>query len=86
VGAFFQAVDINAFQPAAEFKAEMDDVIRTFKAAEPAPGFEGVLMPGEIEFRKREQTLREGVSLGPVTLGELDALGMRLGVGTIPRG
>ena len=56
VGHYFQAIDIRAFRPVEEFKAEVDEVVRSFKAAERVPGVEEILMPGEPEARRREQS------------------------------
>jgi LDH2 family malate/lactate/ureidoglycolate dehydrogenase len=86
VGHFFQAIDISVFRPAAEFKRDVDRAIQSFKASERAAGVNEIFMPGEIEFRRREQTVRDGIGLGPGVLGELDAIGERMGLGPVPRG
>jgi LDH2 family malate/lactate/ureidoglycolate dehydrogenase len=83
VGHYFQAIDIGAFRDVGEFKAEVDDVVRTFKASERAPGVGEILMPGEPEARRRERALRDGVELGGGVVAELDAVGQRLGVGRL---
>ncbi len=81
VGHFFQAIDIAAFRPVVEFKAQMDESLRAFKESERGPGVDEILLPGELEFRRREQTVRDGIGLGPAVLAELDAVGTRVGVG-----
>ncbi len=85
VGHFFQAIDIAAFRPVAEFKAELDQAIRDFKAAERVPGVEEILLPGEPEARHRARALREGILLGAGVVAELDEVGRRVGVGSLSR-
>jgi LDH2 family malate/lactate/ureidoglycolate dehydrogenase len=85
VGHFFQAIDIGAFRPVEDFKAEMDEAISVFKSSERATGTEEILLPGELEARKREQLLASGVLLGPAVTSELDALGAQLGLGPVGR-
>jgi len=48
-GHFFGAMRIDAFQPAIEFKAKMDEWIETFRSAKPVEGEERVLIPGDPE-------------------------------------
>ena len=40
---------IDAFQPADDFKAKMDEWIETFRSAKPAKGQEHVIIPGDPE-------------------------------------
>jgi LDH2 family malate/lactate/ureidoglycolate dehydrogenase len=83
VGHYFQAIDVAAFRPVDEFKADVDRAIREIKALERAPEVEEIFIPGEPEFRRKERNLREGVELGPGIVAELDAVGRRLGMGTL---
>ena len=45
IGHFFGAMRIDAFRPPDEFKTHMDNWIRRFRSATPAPGHEKVLDP-----------------------------------------
>ena len=85
-GHFFGAMRIDAFQPASEFKAQMDEWILTFKNAKPAAGTEGILIPGEPERIKEEQIRREGIKLVPAIEKEMkeiaDALGVEFEIAT----
>lgn len=66
-GHFFGAMRIDAFQPAEDFKKQMDLWIDTFKGAKVAPGHEEVLIPGELERRKEEKISVDGINvIGPV--------------------
>ncbi len=79
-GHFLAALRIDAFRPAAHFKAMMDEMIRGLKAAEPAPGAERVYVHGEKELATEEERRRLGVPLHPEVVASLRALGQELGV------
>ncbi len=80
LGHFFGAMRIDAFRPAEEFKAHMDNWIGRFRETTPAPGQERVLIPGdperETEFLRRE----EGIPLHESVWKELQAIGARFGI------
>lgn len=79
-GHFFGAMRIDAFRPADEFKAKMDEWITTFKNAKPAPGHDEVLIPGELERRKEEKIGKEGISLIPAVAKEMKEIANYLGL------
>jgi LDH2 family malate/lactate/ureidoglycolate dehydrogenase len=64
-GHFFGAMRIDAFQPADEFKAKMDEWISTFRMARPADGEERVLIPGDPEREAEQRIMRDGIKLVP---------------------
>ncbi|MBM3977673.1 MAG: Ldh family oxidoreductase [Planctomycetes bacterium] len=67
IGHFFGALRVDAFLDPAEFRAQMDDLVRTFRASKPAPGASGVLLPGDPEREAEEVRSRLGIPLvGPV--------------------
>ncbi|MBG0859060.1 MAG: Ldh family oxidoreductase [Bacteroidales bacterium] len=70
-GHFFGAMSIDAFQPADEFKAKMDEWIDIFRAAKPAEGQDRVLIPGDPEREAEERILREGIELVPAIREDL---------------
>jgi LDH2 family malate/lactate/ureidoglycolate dehydrogenase len=49
----------------------MDAYIVEMKASELAPGFEEILMPGEIEYRKEAKQRKEGIVLGRSVVDEV---------------
>ena len=65
LGHFFGAMRIDAFRPASEFKASMDEWIKTFRNAKPAEGQTNVLVPGDPERLLTEKYKKEGISLIP---------------------
>jgi len=80
VAHFFGAINIAAFCPVDEFKSNVDELIDSIKGSKKAKGFEEILLPGEIELRKREQRLQEGIPIPPVVLGELKREGEDCGI------
>jgi len=79
-GHFFGAMRIDAFQPASEFKAKMDEWIETFKNSSPTPGTEGVLIPGEPERLKEAKIRKDGISLIPAVAVEIKGIADELGI------
>ena len=80
IGHFFGALKIDAFIDPIEFKRQVDDWIRTFRATKPAPGTDGPIIPGDPERLAEEQVRREGVPLlGPV-IEDLREVSRRTGV------
>lgn len=71
IGHFFGAMDIGGFIEPDNFRRQIDDWIRTFRATEPLPGTTGPLIPGDPE-REAEAARREsGV---PVLMPVVEAL------------
>jgi LDH2 family malate/lactate/ureidoglycolate dehydrogenase len=64
-------IDVDAFVPVAEFTARMDASIRRLRSSDLAPGFDRILMPGEIE---QEIALSHEETGIPVPDGVIDEL------------
>ena len=79
-GHFFGAIDPSAFRPAAEFKADMDRLIRELKATPPVQGENRVYVAGEIEFETAEERSERGIPLHESVLKGLRDVGEQLGV------
>jgi LDH2 family malate/lactate/ureidoglycolate dehydrogenase len=79
-GHFFGAMRIDAFQPADEFKAKMDEWIETFRSAKPSKGQERVLIPGDPEREAEEKNMREGIKLVPAIKDDLVAIAKEIGI------
>jgi LDH2 family malate/lactate/ureidoglycolate dehydrogenase len=77
-GHFFGAMRIDAFQPAGEFKAKMDEWIETFRSAKPAEGEEKILIPGDPERESEERIMREGIKLVPAIKEDLIVIAKEL--------
>jgi L-2-hydroxycarboxylate dehydrogenase (NAD+) len=63
VGHFFSAMRIDGFRPVDEFKAEMDEVLDTFRSAPTVEGAERVLIAGQREFETRDERMANGIPL-----------------------
>lgn len=80
IGHFFGAMRIDGFIDADEFKRQVDDYVRTFRATKPAPGTNGPLIPGDPE-REAEKLRREkGVPLVLPVVEDLREISKKTGV------
>jgi LDH2 family malate/lactate/ureidoglycolate dehydrogenase len=80
IGHFFGAMRVDAFRPAEEFKGHMDQWIRRFRSAEPTPGHEKVLIPGDPERELEVIRIKEGIPLLDPVVQDLTDLGKKFGV------
>lgn len=79
-GHFFGAMRIDAFQPADEFKAKMDEWIETFRSSKPIKGQKHVLIPGDPEREAEEKNMRDGIKLVPAIRDDLVEIAKELGI------
>lgn len=79
-GASIQLIDVGVFQPADEFKRRMDRMIEEVKAMGARPGFDEVVVPGEIEARTAQRRHASGVPLGDDVIERLLATGAPHGI------
>jgi L-2-hydroxycarboxylate dehydrogenase (NAD+) len=80
IGHFFGALRIDGFSDPEEFKRQIDDYIRVFRATKPAPGTNGPLIPGDPE-REAEKVRREkGVPLILPVVEELRDISQKTGI------
>ena len=80
LGHFFGAMRVDAFRPADEFKSHMDNWISRFRSAEPIPGHEKVLIPGDPERELEAERMENGIPLIKPVEDDLRALGEKFGV------
>jgi LDH2 family malate/lactate/ureidoglycolate dehydrogenase len=80
IGHFFGAMRIDAFRDPGEFKAQIDDLVRTLRATRPAPGTGGPLIPGDPEREAEQERARSGIPLLPVVVDELREVARQTGV------
>jgi L-2-hydroxycarboxylate dehydrogenase (NAD+) len=79
-GQFVLALDPSRFQPLKKFKAEVDRHIRSLRNSKALPGNEAVRLPGDARAKRRDDRLRNGLSLPPELLTQLDKLAMELAI------
>jgi L-2-hydroxycarboxylate dehydrogenase (NAD+) len=80
IGHFFGAWRVDAFRPADEFKATMDDLQRRLKDAPKAEGQSRIYIHGEKEYEEAERNSRDGIALNPKVAADLRAIGEEVGV------
>jgi LDH2 family malate/lactate/ureidoglycolate dehydrogenase len=80
VGFFLGAWNIGSVMPLDEFIPRMEALLGEMKACPPAPGHTEVYYPGEIEYRRAQESLRHGIALGPAVAGDLAKLGQEYAV------
>lgn len=78
-GYLFLTLDVNRFLPVDEFRSRVDALIADIHASEPAVDFDGVLVPGELEHRRRADRLASGVPMSTALVAELDRLARAVG-------
>ena len=74
----FTAINIEWFMPVDDFKARMDAFIAECKASKLRPGFDEILVPGEIDYRRESEYRRSGAKLDPVVFEQLRDLAATL--------
>ncbi len=80
IGHFFGSMRIDGFIDPEEFKRQIDEYIRVFRATKPAPGTNGPLIPGDPE-REAEKVRREkGVPLILPAIEELRDISQKTGI------
>lgn len=80
LGHFFGAMRADAFRPLAEFEEHIDNWIKRFRSAKPAPGHEKVLIPGDIERETEIIRKKEGIPLFESVVEDLKEMGEKMGV------
>lgn len=80
-GVFFQALNVDEFQPLEEFLAQVEELKTFAKARKRAPGFEEILLPGERSRKIAAALRRDGIEIDRATWNRLlqcaDELGVR---------
>jgi L-2-hydroxycarboxylate dehydrogenase (NAD+) len=80
LGQFFLAIDVAAIMPLPEFKAKIDDLIRSVKASRLADGFSEILLPGERAQREAERRMRDGIPIRREEWDKVVAIAGELGL------
>jgi L-2-hydroxycarboxylate dehydrogenase (NAD+) len=79
-GHFFAALRIDAFRSVAEFKSDMDRLIRELKTTAPIEGQDRVYVAGELEFETAKERTANGIPLLVSVVNDLRDVGKQLGV------
>ena len=74
------ALNVEAFQPLADFNARMEQWVAEIKSVPVAKGFDEVFYPGEIEARNNEKHRSEGITFPEDTLADLRRIAKETGL------
>jgi LDH2 family malate/lactate/ureidoglycolate dehydrogenase len=80
IGHFFGALQIDGFIDKDEFKKQIDDWIRVFRATKPAPGTNGPLIPGDPEREAEAIRSKEGIPLLKPVVEDLLDISKKTGI------
>ena len=80
IGHFFGAFRIDAFRPASEFKAHMDNWIGRFRSAKTTAENEKVLIPGDPEREMETLRRKEGIPLLAPVVKDLEELAEKFSI------
>ena len=79
-GVFLMAIDIKAFTGPDGFREHVDGLVDYLKSSRLMPGFNEVLLPGEMEHRMRTKGEEEGVFVDDETWRQICETGEKVGV------
>ncbi len=77
---YFQAMRVDGFRPAADFKRHMDEMLRAVRNLAPAKGHDRVLYAGLLEWESEQKRRKEGIPLPPWTVDYFRSACAELGV------
>ena len=77
---YFQATRIDGFRPAGDFKADMDDILRTLRSQEPAPSSPDIQYPGYPDAKYVEKRSETGIPLPRHTVNYFREMANQLNV------
>ena len=66
-GVCFLVIKTNSFTQAGTFKSLLTESANYMKSSPPAEGFDEVLVPGELEFRREKERLKQGIPVDDTT-------------------
>jgi len=79
-GCFIACFNVAALRDLATFKKEVADFAAYLKSTPPSEGFTEVLYPGEVEWRREQDRLRNGIEVDDKTWQAFKELGEKFGV------
>ena len=79
-GAAFIAIDVGQIMPLRAFKDRVDAMIRDIRQTSKAKGVERICVPGEMEWRKRRESMANGIALPEDVRASLREVAAELGL------
>lgn len=84
-GCTFVVVDVERFLPGGAFGERVDRLVADVQSVRPAPGYDRVLAPGQLEHETKLERLARGIPLSSGLLAELDGFATELGIAPLTR-
>jgi LDH2 family malate/lactate/ureidoglycolate dehydrogenase len=81
-GALMMALCIDAFVPVRKFKREVGRLMKEIKSSPVRPGFQQVLLPGEMQYRVLKKRTKEGIPIDDFSWQSLLEACKKLGIDT----
>jgi uncharacterized oxidoreductase len=81
-GVLLLALDIEQFVSGQTFRRQVMTLIHHVKSCPPAPGYEEVFVPGELEHREAQKRRRVGILVDDTTWQEIQSLARRYSIGS----
>jgi LDH2 family malate/lactate/ureidoglycolate dehydrogenase len=78
------AIDPSRFVGTDDFRRSVDALIRDVHGSDRAEGSDSIMVPGELEHRRRAQRDRDGIALPPAILAEIEDLAARHAIAAPP--
>lgn len=79
-GCFIACFNVEAFRPLATFKKEVTEFARYLKATKPQKGVKEVLYPGEVEYLREQDRLKNGIEVDDKTMQAFAAIAKKHGI------
>jgi LDH2 family malate/lactate/ureidoglycolate dehydrogenase len=80
VGHFFHVIDISKFMDPDDFKKKIARMVNDVRTMKKNPGVSELFLPGEIEYRRREERKAKGVPVSEAIFKELEEVSKKYGV------
>jgi len=79
-GLFLLAFQVEGFLDPEVFACQVKDLVSYLKTSRPRPGFQEILIPGELEWRTAQERMREGISIDSSTWDQILKVKAELGL------
>jgi uncharacterized oxidoreductase len=83
-GILIIVMDIEGFTPLPIFHQRVMSLVEYIKSSPTAPGFEAILVPGEAEYRERQERLQRGIFIDEATWRQIRRVMEEVGVSDDP--
>ena len=79
-GCFIACFNVEAFRPLATFKQEVTEFAQYLKATKPQKGVKEVLYPGEVEWIREQDRMKNGIEVDDKTLAAFAQIAKKHGI------